>query len=150
MSRPIITPGRSADSYLKGSGRGRGSERLKLVGLALGAMAVLLLAGAIGFVLGRNSVEPASETATTTTVPATTTVAATTTTAPRPETYIVQRGDNLEKIAQQFGTTVAALVELNGIADPNKLFEGLTIKIPPPTVPPTTAAPATTAPPTTG
>jgi LysM repeat protein len=58
----------------------------------------------------------------------------------RPETYIVQAGDSLGKIAKQFDTTIAALVLLNGIANPDRLIEGTTLKIPPPN-PPTTPAP---------
>jgi murein DD-endopeptidase MepM/ murein hydrolase activator NlpD len=41
-----------------------------------------------------------------------------------PETYVVQPADNLQAIANAFGTTVEALVRLNGLSDPNALFVG--------------------------
>jgi peptidoglycan endopeptidase LytE len=89
----------------------------------------------------------------TTTVETTTTAATTTTstTIPAPTTtgvpteYIVQKGDNLSKIAKQFGTTVTDLVTLNGIKNPDRIPEGLRLKLPPPTttttVPPSTVTP---------
>lgn len=39
-------------------------------------------------------------------------------------TYTVRSGDTLSGIAGRFGTTVAALVSLNGIKDPNLIFPG--------------------------
>ncbi len=39
-------------------------------------------------------------------------------------TYVVKSGDSLFRIAQRFGTTVAALVSLNHIANPNLIFPG--------------------------
>jgi len=39
------------------------------------------------------------------------------TTASRPARYVVKRGDTLYTIARRFGTTVAALQEINGLAD---------------------------------
>ncbi|MEU1327262.1 peptidoglycan-binding protein [Streptomyces microflavus] len=44
-------------------------------------------------------------------------------------TYIVRKDDNLSKIADAHDTTVAALVKLNGIKDPNKLAIGQTLKV---------------------
>jgi lysozyme len=38
--------------------------------------------------------------------------------------YIVQRGDNLTYIAREYGTTVGALVNLNGIKNPNLIKVG--------------------------
>ena len=49
---------------------------------------------------------------------------------PRVITYIVEPGDNLTLIAGRFETTVAALVELNGIANPNLLSIGQELIIP--------------------
>lgn len=44
-------------------------------------------------------------------------------------TYVVKKGDNLYGIAGHFGTTVAALKELNGLTD-NSLHIGQELKIP--------------------
>ena len=44
-------------------------------------------------------------------------------------TYTVQRGDNLTEIAARFGTTVAELVRLNNIADPNLIYPGQVLVI---------------------
>lgn len=62
-------------------------------------------------------------------------------------TYVVQRGDTLNRIATQFNTTVGALVQLNGIANPNRIFSGQTLRIPSTggtTVTPTPAQPTAT------
>lgn len=47
-------------------------------------------------------------------------------------TYVVQRGDTLRRIAQQFNTTVAALAQLNGIANVNLIFVGQRLTVPTP------------------
>ena len=47
-------------------------------------------------------------------------------------TYKIVSGDNLTKIAKQFGTTVDAIVKLNNIANPNLIFAGADLKIPVP------------------
>ena len=47
-------------------------------------------------------------------------------------TYKILSGDNLTKIARQFGTTVDALVKLNNIANPNLIYAGADLKIPVP------------------
>lgn len=46
------------------------------------------------------------------------------------EVYEVQSGDTLSGIAQRFNTTVEALVEANGLDDPNALFPGDELTIP--------------------
>lgn len=43
--------------------------------------------------------------------------------------YTVQSGDNLGKIAIQFGTTVDQLVAWNNIANPNLIYAGQTIRV---------------------
>lgn len=43
--------------------------------------------------------------------------------------YTVVKGDTLSGIAKRYGTTVKALVELNGIKDANKIYVGQVIKI---------------------
>ena len=45
------------------------------------------------------------------------------------KTYTVVKGDNLTKIAKAHGTTVAALVKLNGIKDKNKINIGQVLKV---------------------
>jgi spore germination protein len=44
--------------------------------------------------------------------------------------YRVQPGDTLSEIAQRFGTTVDALVEANGIENPDLIFAGQRLRIP--------------------
>lgn len=46
------------------------------------------------------------------------------------EVYPVAHGDTLSKIAREHNTTVAALVELNGIKDPDHICVGDVLKIP--------------------
>jgi LysM repeat protein len=45
-------------------------------------------------------------------------------------TYTVEEGDTLASIAQQFGTSVAALQQANGIADPDEIVIGQVLVIP--------------------
>ena len=56
--------------------------------------------------------------------------------------HIVQRGESLSIIAQRYGTTVQAILAANpSITNPNLIFAGQTIFVPPPTpVPPVTPA----------
>lgn len=44
-------------------------------------------------------------------------------------TYLVRSGDTLSGIAAAHGTSVSRLQSLNGIADPNKIFAGQTLRI---------------------
>jgi LysM repeat protein len=48
-----------------------------------------------------------------------------------PNVHIVVKGDSLEKIAKQHGTTVADLLKLNKITDPKKMQIGQQITLPP-------------------
>lgn len=47
----------------------------------------------------------------------------------RTTVYTVKPGDTLSGIAQKYGTTVAKLQSLNGIANPNKIYAGQKLKI---------------------
>lgn len=49
---------------------------------------------------------------------------------PAPKTYTVVAGDTLSKIASRFDTTVAALVELNNIADSSRIEVGQILLLP--------------------
>jgi LysM repeat protein len=44
-------------------------------------------------------------------------------------TYVVRRGDTLYSIARRYGTTVEAIATANGIANPNQIRVGQTLKI---------------------
>lgn len=46
-----------------------------------------------------------------------------------PRYYTIQSGDTLSEIAVRFGTSVNALMSLNGIANPNLIYAGTTIRI---------------------
>jgi LysM repeat protein len=50
-----------------------------------------------------------------------------------PETYIVQPGDSLYSIAEQFSLSAPALVELNDIKNPDNVPAGTVLKLPPST-----------------
>jgi LysM repeat protein len=44
--------------------------------------------------------------------------------------YVVKRGDTLSAIAKKHGTTVAVLMRMNGIKNPNRIYVGQKIKLP--------------------
>jgi len=50
-----------------------------------------------------------------------------------PETYVVQAGDTLGAISLRYGVSVEALMQANGLNDPNTLDVGQTLQIPVPT-----------------
>lgn len=52
--------------------------------------------------------------------------------------YIVQRGDTLARIARWYGTTIWALQTANGIPNPNLIYAGMALYIPPSSPPPPT------------
>ncbi|MBN2302872.1 MAG: LysM peptidoglycan-binding domain-containing protein [Anaerolineae bacterium] len=60
--------------------------------------------------------------------------------------HTVKAGENLTRIAEQYGTTVAAIVQANNITNPNLIHAGLvlTIPLPVPGVTPTPAPPPVT------
>jgi len=51
------------------------------------------------------------------------------TSEPTAQTYKIQSGDTLGKIASRYGTSVSKLAELNQIKNPNLIFAGKTLKI---------------------
>ncbi|MCF3098698.1 LysM peptidoglycan-binding domain-containing protein, partial [Aeromonas australiensis] len=46
------------------------------------------------------------------------------------QTYQVKQGDTLSAIARRNNTSVDAIAKLNGIADPDKIYSGQTLKLP--------------------
>ncbi len=48
---------------------------------------------------------------------------------PATGTYIVQAGDTLGKIAARYGTTVANLMRLNGLSNPDRIWVGQRLKV---------------------
>lgn len=52
--------------------------------------------------------------------------------APTPQyiTYVIQPGDTLSHIARKYHTTVAALIKLNHIKDPDRIYAGDTLRVP--------------------
>ena len=46
------------------------------------------------------------------------------------ETYVVQKGDSLSRIAKRFGVNHRELAEVNGITDPNKIKIGQSLTLP--------------------
>jgi LysM repeat protein len=74
---------------------------------------------------------------------------------PPTQTYVVQPGDTLTRIAARFGTTVQALVQANNIVNPNLIFVGQVLVIPgtgpvPPPPPIVPTVPGATPPPPSG
>ncbi len=59
-------------------------------------------------------------------------------------THVVQRGENLYRIALRYGTTVNAIVAANGLANPNRIYVGQRLVIPSSTSSASTTAPSTT------
>ncbi|MCL9971088.1 LysM peptidoglycan-binding domain-containing protein [Anoxybacillus kestanbolensis] len=45
------------------------------------------------------------------------------------QTYTVQKGDTLSKIAQKYNTTIASLQKLNGISNPNLIRVGQKLRV---------------------
>ena len=64
--------------------------------------------------------------------PAVASAPAAATPAPATITYKIKPGDNLTKIAKEYGTTVEALVRLNNIANPNLIIAGADLIVPAP------------------
>jgi LysM repeat protein len=121
--------------------RGDSARRRVLVRLLAASAAITSVAACGG---GDDSDAAPPET---TGVPTTTTTIATTTTV-TDVAYIIQRGDSLSSIADQFDITIAQLITINNIEDADHIEEGQILIIVPAltpvstTVSPTTAAPA--------
>jgi LysM repeat protein len=48
----------------------------------------------------------------------------------QPTSYTLKLGDNLTRIAAQYGTSVAAILAANGLPNPNRIYAGQTLVIP--------------------
>ena len=107
-------------------------RRLGLVALTATMCAVPTVGAACG---GDGSGEPTLPPIATTT---STTSSTTTTTIWVPVTYVIQSGDSLQAIADQFGVDIDKLAILNGITNPDDIEAGDSLDIPPPTAPTTT------------
>jgi LysM repeat protein len=62
--------------------------------------------------------------------PPSTTASAVSTATTSDSVYRVQRGDTLSAIAASHGTTVAALIQINGLSNPNYIYAGQQIRLP--------------------
>ena len=107
--------------------------------LALGSVGVFAACGSSND-KAAGTLPPIATTTTTTTMPPTTTTI--------PSSYVIQRGDSLFGIANMFGISTAELAAYNGIANPDDIQAGQTLRIPQPgetttsTVPVATVDPA--------
>jgi LysM repeat protein len=117
-------------------------KRLLLLALAAGCLSLLAGCGRFGQVITRlptatPTATPtvaltiaATQRPTATPAPYTPAPTATPTITPTPIVYRIQRGDNLMKIAGQFGISVRSLQDINGITDPRALRVGQELLIP--------------------
>lgn len=48
----------------------------------------------------------------------------------RPSTYTVERGQTLSHIARELGVSLAAIVDANGLANPDRIYSGMALRIP--------------------
>ena len=93
-------------------------------------LAVTIVSGALAFFFAQ--LNDSGVEAVATTVPTTTTSSTTTVYQP-PIVYEVQRGDTLFGIAQSFAVDMKALMELNGITNPDRVEAGDKLVMPPAT-----------------
>ncbi|MFN8493683.1 MAG: LysM peptidoglycan-binding domain-containing protein [Caldilineaceae bacterium] len=52
-----------------------------------------------------------------------------------PSTYVVKRGETLSQIAEKFNVSLNTLMFYNGISNPNDIYVGQTLQLPPPATP---------------
>ena len=93
-------------------------------------LAVTIVSGMLAFYFAQRN-ESGVEAVPTTV--ATTTTTTTTTVYQPPITYVVQRGDTLFGIAQSFQVDMQALMDMNGIANPDRVEAGDELVMPPAT-----------------
>lgn len=131
---------RRPDPHLQRAWRSKPPRSQRVVQglLALVALAAVGLAGALLVRSCDDETEVVPATLAPLTTTSTSSTTTTTTTLPPPVTYEIRSGDSLFAIAQLFGVSVAELIELNTIDDPDRIEAGDVLLIP---------ATATTAPP---
>jgi LysM repeat protein len=109
-------------------------RRRRVPPVAIGiALLVVVSAGAVVALTrlgddGEDDAVPATGSSSTT---STTRPPPTTTTEPRPTSYVVQQGDNLTAIANEFRVAPTALALLNRLTDQDRLTPGQRLEIPP-------------------
>ncbi|MCP5024866.1 MAG: LysM peptidoglycan-binding domain-containing protein [Actinomycetia bacterium] len=118
---------------------GRMSRRILT---AAGNVGLALLLASCGGSDAPAAVEPTTPSIQPTVAPVV--VTTTTTTIAGPEMYVVQTGDSLGAIASRFDVTLADLVAVNAITDPDKIAVGQELLIPDGTTPMTTTTSAET------
>jgi len=110
-------------------------RRVRLWLARLAAPAALLLAATVAVLLIQSALESDDDTSTTTTPTVATSPPPAAPTPPPAATgadaryYRVRSGDTLETIAEQYGTTVEALLVLNPNVDPVELTIGQRIRV---------------------
>ena len=97
--------------------------------LQWGLLAVTVVSGALALFFAQRN-DSGVETTPTTMV---TTTSTTTTVYQPPITYVVQRGDTLFAIAENFQVDMQALMALNGITNPDRVEAGAELTMPPAT-----------------
>ncbi len=103
--------------------------------IAINAVLSLIISLVVVLTLGRPPAPPPSPTALAVASPVPPTATATPV-AGQPTVYVVQPGDTLSTIAEQFDVTVEALMQVNDLANPDTLFVGQELVIPRGTVAP--------------
>ena len=93
-----------------------------MVGLALAATFGASACGSDGSSTAATLPAIIATSTTSSTIPTSTTVVVT--------YYVIQPGDRLGNIAESFGVTVDAIMQLNGITDPDKIDAGDQLEIP--------------------
>lgn len=103
-------------------------ERTRTWAARFAAPLAFLAAAIVLILLVQSGLSDDSSTGTTASSATTDTTAGTTVATER-RRYRVRRGDTLESIAQRFGTTVEALIDLNPDIDPLALSPGQKIRV---------------------
>lgn len=107
-----------------GGARGHAAGRTSCGAVLCAASLVLIASCGTTEKASRETLPPIATTTSTTTTPTTSLPPGAT------QLYKVQSGDTLSGIAQAFNVTTDALMDANGMTDPNQLNAGVTLNIP--------------------